>query len=92
MRKIMDMHDWISAAIALIFFVGNVYCFVLFMEILRELGDTGVTLLLLIMGMVACFVIGSDSYSSVTSRVRSRRIQAELDAERAIRRLQGEDY
>ena len=92
MRKFMDVHDWISAAVALIFFVGNVYCFVMIMEILRELGDTGITLLLLMFAMFMCFVMGTDTYSSVSSRVRSRRIQAELDTERAMRRLQGEEY
>jgi len=92
MRKIMDIHDWISAVIALIFFVGNVYCFVVFMEILRELGETGASLLLLMMLMFICYVVGTDAYSTLTSRLRKRRIQAELDTEKAIRRLQGEDY
>lgn len=92
MLKFIGVHEWLRATIALILFVGNVYCFVLFMEVLRELGDTGVTLLLLMFAMYFCFTVGTDTYSSVSSRVRSRRIQAELDTERAIRRLQGEDY
>lgn len=92
MRKFMDIHDWIGAMIALVFFVGNVYCFVMFIDILRELGETGSTLLLLMVLMFICFIMGTDAYSSVTRRVLSKRIQSELDAERAIRRLQGEDY
>jgi uncharacterized membrane protein len=92
MPKFMDIHDWINATIALIFFVGNVYCFMLFMEMILELGETGASLLLLMMLMFVCYVMGTDAYSAFNRRVMGKRIQAELDAQKAIRKLQGEDY
>ena len=92
MRKFMDIHDWFSAIVALLFFAGNVFCLVYILEILHDLGETGGLLLILIAAMFVCFTLGSDTYIALTSRLRKRRIQAEIDTERAIRRLQGEDY
>lgn len=92
MLKFIGVHEWLRASIALILFVGNVYCLVLFMEVLHELGDTGVTLVLLMFAMYFCFTVGTANFIKATDRVRRQRIQAELNAERAIRRLQGEDY
>lgn len=90
--KYMSLGDWADAAISLLLLVTFAVATTTYFDLLAPLGKTGTKIFLMSAAAIFSYQAGYYFYARAVSSVRSKRIQAEIDLDRALRKLSGEEH
>jgi hypothetical protein len=94
--KFMELQDWVYLTVSmlmLVLFSWSVGTYFDTLDIVAAESKTMAnTIVLSNIGMVMAYVVGGECFSRYVRHTRGKRIQAELDMERAFRKLNGEDH
>jgi hypothetical protein len=87
----MNRNELITLCISLIMLMIWGLSFSSLIDTLALLGEVGLKIFLLTASCIITWLVGFDCFSSASRSWRTRKIQKELEYERAIRKLKGED-
>ena len=94
--RFMSVQDWAYVIISMLMIVLFSWSVGTYFDTLDELTvenqDMATRIVITNIGMVISYVVGGEFFSRFVRNTRGKRIQAELDMERAFRKLNGEDH
>jgi hypothetical protein len=94
--RFMSVQDWAYVIISMLMIVLFSWCVGTYFDTLDELAlenkAMATKIVLTNIGMVISYIVGGEFFSRFVRNTRGKRIQAELDMERAFRKLNGEDH